>query len=493
MTVGAGIGAGLVAQTRLTALAGSTAPPGLPGIAMQQKGPLVNASAKTLAAGIRAKKVSSVELVQAYLDRIEEINPWLNAVINITAESALAEATKADAMLQQNKAVGPLHGVPMTLKDSLDTTGVVTTWSVPERSDHVPVRDATVVARLKAAGAILLGKTNTPELTLSFETNSPIFGPTNNPYDVDRTAGGSSGGAAAIVAAGGSAFDIGSDTGGSVRVPSHCCGVTGIRPTSGRVPRTGNAIGPGGLVDSLTSIGPIARYVEDLALILPLISGPDPLDPATVPMPAGLPSGVELSRLRGVFHTDNGIRTPDAETVAAVLATVKALQQAGVSFEEVRPPGIEETMQIFMELMNWDGGAWRNQLLYPTGGPPSAQNSQEAEKSISAKSVTRMIQRWDRYRSRMLAFFAPYDLLICATNALPAMPHGSSQDNLDAFSYTIAYSLTDWPAAVVRAATSPQGLPIGVQIVAHPWREEVVLAAAQLVESELGGWQPPAI
>jgi amidase len=202
---------------------------------------------------------------------------------------------------------------------------------------------------------------------------------------------------------------------------------------------------------------------------------------------------VELSRLRGVFHTDNGIHSPDAETAAAVLATVKALEQVGVRFEQLRPPGIEETMQIFMQLMNWDGGAWRNQLLHPTGGPPSARNSQEAEKNISAKSVTHMIRRWDHYRSRMLDFFTPYDLLICPTNALPAMPHGSSQDNLDAFSYTIAYSLTDWPAAVVRAGTSPEGLPIGVQIVAQPWREEVALAAAQFVESELGGWQPPAI
>ena len=152
MAVGAGIGAGLLAQTRHKALADSAATQDLPGKAMQDKDLLVNASAKALAAGIRAKKVSSVELVQAYLDRIEEINPWLNAVINLTAESALAEAAKADVMLQQNKAVGPLHGVPMTLKDSLDTSGVVTTWSVPERSEHVPVRDATVVARLKAAG-----------------------------------------------------------------------------------------------------------------------------------------------------------------------------------------------------------------------------------------------------------------------------------------------------------------------------------------------------
>ena len=493
LTEGAGLAACLVGSIGNSSLADPAKSPNSSGAVRSEGGELVDTSVRALAAAIRAKKLSSFELVQAYLDRIEEVNPWLNAVVNLTAESALTEARKADTMLMQGKITGPLHGVPMTLKDSLNTAGVVTTWSVPGRSGYLPSRDATVVARLKGAGAILLGKTNTPELTLSFETNSPLFGPTNNPYDVDRTAGGSSGGAAAIVAASGSAFDIGSDTGGSVRVPSHCCGVAGIRPTSGRVPRTGNAIGPGGLLDSLTSIGPIARYVEDLSLILSVISGPDPCDPATVPMPIELSTRTSVKTLRGTFHTDNGISAPDQETVAAVVKAVRVLERAGMQFEELRPPGIGETMEVFMDLMNWDGGAWRNHLLKQAGSEAAERQAARGKQNLSAEHLIGMIDRWDRYRARMLGFLAPYDLLICPANARPAMRHGSSQDNLDAFSHTIAYSLTDWPAAVVRAATSPQGLPIGIQCVAQPWREDIALAAARQIESEIGGWQSPSI
>ena len=462
-----------------------------PGNNIVNNADLIDASVQTLTQGIRAKKFSSVELVQAYLNRIEEVNPWLNAVVRTTAESAILQARNADAMLMQGKVLGPLHGIPMTVKDSLNTAGVTTTWSVKARSDFIPDTDATVVARLKSAGAILLGKTNTPELTLSFETNSPVFGPTNNPYGFDRTAGGSSGGAAAIVAASGAAFDIGSDTGGSVRVPCHCCGVTGIRPTSGRVPRSGNAIGPGGLLDSLTTIGPIARYVEDLKLILPLISGPDALDPAIVPMPKTTLAGMSLQGMRGTFYTDNGIRSPDKETAAAVQSVVSVLSQAGVQFDEARPPGIEQTLDLFVELMNWDKGLkWRQMIEQPGGGVYSQSSRDE---NLSAKRVIHMIDQWDRFRASMLAFMNPFDLLISPTNALPAMPHGQSQDNLDAFSYTMTYSLTGWPSAVVRAATSPDGLPIGIQVVAKPWREDVVLLAAAHIEHELGGWESPSL
>ena len=453
---------------------------------------LIDLSVKTLAEELRTKKISSVELVQTYLNRIDEVNPWLNAVIHTTAESALADARNADAMLMRGMSLGPLHGIPMTVKDSLNTAGVITTWSVPSRSDVIPDNDATVVARLKAAGAILLGKTNTPELTLSFETNSPIFGPTNNPYDVDRTAGGSSGGSAAIVAASGSPFDIGSDTGGSVRVPCHCCGVTGIRPTSGRVPRTGNAIGPGGPIDSLTTIGPITRYVEDLELILPLISGPDARDPSIVSMPETTLTNINLKGLRGAFHTDNGIRSPDDETTTAVHTAVKTLMKAGVRFEEVRPPGIEETMELFVDLMNW-GYVWRAHLLEPPISGTTSNPQPNIATDLSAKHINHLIHRWDRFRARMLAFIAPIDFLVCPTNALPAMTHGQSQDNLDAFSYTMTYSLTGWPAAVVRAATSPMGLPISIQIVAQPWHENIVLSAASQIERELGGWVRPSL
>src|SRR5262245_19756015 len=233
---------------------------------------LIYQPATLLAEAIRCKEVSAVEVLEACLQRIEAVNPKLNAVVHLAADSARAQAQHADAALARGDSNGPLHGVPMTIKDSLDTAGVISTGGTKGRASYVPTADATVVARLRAAGAILLGKTNTPELTLSFETDNLLYGRTNNPYDLARTPGGSSGGAAAIIAAGGSPFDIGSDTAASIRWPAHCCGIAGIKPTAGRVPRTGHIIPFGlGARDMLTQNGPMARFVEDLSLILPII------------------------------------------------------------------------------------------------------------------------------------------------------------------------------------------------------------------------------
>ncbi|MFQ5790870.1 MAG: amidase, partial [Acidobacteriota bacterium] len=220
-------------RTRRKQPAPSTGPP---------SDPLVFSSAASLARAIRGKKVSSEEVVRACLARIEVVNPHLNAVVTLVAEASLARAREADAALARGELQGPLHGVPMTIKDSLDTAGVITTGGTRGRASFVPTEDATVVARLRAAGAVLLGKTNTPELTLSFETDNDVYGRTNNPYDLTRTPGGSSGGAAAILAAGGSPLDLGSDTGGSIRLPCHFCGIVGMKPTGGRVPRTGHII-----------------------------------------------------------------------------------------------------------------------------------------------------------------------------------------------------------------------------------------------------------
>src|SRR5262245_57980307 len=232
---------------------------------------LIYASATALAQAIRSKKVSSEEVVNAYLQRIEAVNPQLNAVVQLTADTALKQAREADAALARGDSKGPLHGVPMTIKDSFDTAGVISTGGTKGRALFLPSQDAAAVARLRQAGAILMGKTNTPELTLSFETDNLIYGRTNNPYDLSRTPGGSSGGAAAIIAAGGSPLDLGSDLGGSIRLPSHFCGIAGIKPTSGRVPRTGHIpsfdIGP---LEAWMQVGPMARFVEDLILTLPI-------------------------------------------------------------------------------------------------------------------------------------------------------------------------------------------------------------------------------
>lgn len=457
------------------------------------------ASATAIAQAIRDRQVSALEVVEAHLRRIEAVNPALNAVVQVVAARARLEAQAADQALARGDLRGPLHGVPMTIKDSLDTAGVISTGGTKGRAALVPDQDATVVARLRAAGAILLGKTNTPELTLSGETDNLVYGRTNNPYDLERTPGGSSGGAGAIIASGGSPFDIGSDTGGSIRLPAHFCGIAGLKPTSGRVPRTGHIVPFGmGAVDALTQLGPMARTVADLCLILPIIAGVDWQDPAIVPMPLGDPQAVPIAGLRVAMHTDNGIMAPTPETAAAVRAAAVALQEAGAHVEEERPAVLERTADLANSLSGGDGRAWVRRLLRHAGTveihPLLRQRFDEA-RALDVAEFTAVLEEVDRFRSAMLAFMEQYDVILCPTCAYPAPPHGllMTEAMRKGTSYTGAYNLTGWPGAVVRGGTSPEGLPIGVQVVARPWREDVALAVAQHLESVLGGWQPPAL
>jgi amidase len=460
---------------------------------------VIYASATALAQAIRAKEISSAEVVQAYLQRIEAVNPRLNAVVQLCAETAQAEAQAADAALARGQIMGPLHGVPMTIKDSLDTAGVITTGGTMGRATYVPAQDATVVARLRQAGAILLGKTNTPELTLAGETDNLIYGRTNNPYDLTRTPGGSSGGAAAIVAAGGAPFDIGSDTAASIRWPAHCCGIAGLKPTAGRVPRTGHIIPFGlGARDLLTQNGPMARYVEDLSLMLPIIAGPDWQDPAVVPVPLGDPAGAGLTRLRVAMHTDNGILSPTAAIQDTVRRAAQALTEAGTIVEEACPPALERSHTLASALAAGDGRAWVRRLLAKAGTtevhPWLAANLAQSQ-DMSVAAFTELLEDLDQFRSTMLTFMERYDVILCPVNAWPALPHDTWRDAFrqGAYSYTQAYNLTGWPGAVVRGGTSPEGLPIGVQLVARPWREDMALAVAQSLEGALGGWQRPPL
>ena len=453
------------------------------------KEPLINSSASSLAQAIQEKQVSSTEVVQACLDRIADVNPALNAVVQ-QSPGAMEEAREADEALARGELRGPLHGVPMVIKDSLDTQGVISTGGTKGRESFVPAEDATVVRCLKEAGAILLGKTNTPELTLSFETNNLVYGRTNNPWDISRTSGGSSGGAAAIVSAAGAPFDIGSDFGGSIRLPSHFCGIAGLKPSAGRVPRTGHIYPFGGVQDSFQQLGPLARYVEDLALILPLIAGPDFIDPGVVAMPLGDPKAVGLGSLRIGFHTDNGIRTPTAETQSTVRAAAGALMAVSRLVEESRPPGVEDSFEIGWPMYRFDGGATVRRLLRQAGTTETSLGADRGP-AMSAEELDQALANVYELRSRMLSYFMDYDAFFCPVNAHPAVPHGSV--DLPDYSYTMTYNVTGWPGAVVRGGTSPEGLPIGVQIVGPPGREDVVLAVAAFVEQELGGWQPPAI
>ena len=385
--------------------------------------------------------------------------------------------------------------MPITLKDNLDTEGVRSTGATRGRANFVPQQDATVVARIRAAGAILLGKSNTPELTLSFETDSPLLGRTSNPYDLTRNSGGSSGGAAAIIAAGGAALDLGSDTGGSIRVPSHMCGTAGICPTSGRVPRTGHIIPPGGLTDAFTTIGPMARRVDDLILTLPLISGMDFRDPAIVPMPLGDPQAVDLKSLRIATYDDNGIRSASADVAETTRKAARALADAGCTVHADRPAAMARTAQIYFNLTIADW-AWTIQNLldaygtHDTESPLAGFVQEMRAHPPTAQEISTYVVEWDAFRSEMLAFMQAYDAIICPPCAFVAQPHRASEGpgNSGAFTYTETFNLTGWPGAVVRCGTSAEGLPIGVQIVARPWREDVALAIAKHLETVFGGY-----
>lgn len=460
---------------------------------------IIFASASSIAQAIKDKEVSAVEVVEAHLRRIDAVNQSLNAVVRLCAERALDEARDADAALAGGATLRPLHGVPMTLKDSLDTEGVVTTGGTLGKASFVPAEDSTVAARLRAAGAILLGKTNTPELTMAGETDNLVYGRTNNPYRQDRMPGGSSGGAAAIIAAGGSPLDIGSDTGGSVRLPAHFCGIAGLKPNSRRVPRTGHIVPYGmGAIDALTQNGPLSRFVEDLALTLPLIAGPDWRDPAIVPAPLGDPRDVKIGDLRIAMHTDTGLMTPTAETQEAVRKAARALEEQVLVVDERRPEALKMIVEISAKLNGGDGRAWARRLLHKAGTTqmsPSLERWFKTAKPIPIEEFTATLERLDEYRSRMLGFMRDYDAILCPAAAIPACRHGESfdEENRLAFSYCGAYNMTGWPGVVVRGGTSDDGLPIGVQVVARPWREDVALALAQRLESALGGWQKPEL
>lgn len=466
---------------------------------------LLFASATRLARAIRNKEISSTELVNACLQRIEAVNPSLNAVVQLAADSALKQARAADESLARGQINGPLHGVPITLKDNIEAAGIICTGGTQGRADYIPQKDATVVARLRAAGAIVLGKTNLPEFCQAYESDNVLYGRTNNPYNLAHTSGGSSGGEAAIIAAGGSPLGLGTDGGGSLRWPAHCCGIASIKPTTGRMARTGHVPSPGGLLDSFWQGGPLSRYVEDLYLGLKIISGVDWHDPAVVPMPLLNPDEVNLKALRLAVHTDNGIVSPTPETEAAVKAAASALAETGLAVVEERPPVIDQTHEIYYGLLCADGGAGMEGLLQRCGTTrphPFMQRLQAVRKAraLTTAQLTALVFWLDTFRSAMLSFMENYDVILCPVSSHPAVAHGATfapEEELPGyapiFSYTMTYNMTGWPGVVVRVGTSPEGLPIGVQIVARPWREDVALAVARQLETAFGGWQRPPL
>ena len=445
-----------------------------------------------VAGAIQRRELSSREVVDAQLRRIDEVNPRLNAVVTL-ADDALDQADVADAELDRGAVRGPLHGVPITLKDSIDTAGLRTTAGTAGWRDRIPERDATVAARLKAAGVIVIGKTNTPEFTWSDRTDNDVFGRTNNPWDLERSPGGSSGGSAAIVAAGGSPLDIGSDTADSIRIPSHYCGVAGIKPTQGRVSRFGHNPAFHGIVGSWTQLGPIARSVDDLVLALSIIAGPDGEDPHLQPIELRDPTNVASRDVRVAFFTDNGIRTPTPATIETVRSAARALADDGATVSERLPPGIVELAQLWWPIILADGHAWLRRLITAAGTPGTGWYTWlDDEPPVPSAELTAMLERVDVARAALTRFMHDVDVIVSPAGPLPPFRHDEAHTENNADSYCEAHNVSGYPSVVVPGGVA-DGFPIGVQVVARPWREDQAFAAAKVIERALGGWQPPPI
>ena len=451
-----------------------------------------------MAKAIRAREISSVELMTQHIAWIAKVNPAINAVVELLADSALEAARQADAKLATGAPCGPLHGVPISIKDSIDVQGTKCTAGTLGRKHATPAeRDATLVERLRAAGAIPLAKTNLPDLLWAFETDNFIYGRSNNPYDLARTPGGSSGGESALIAACGSPLGLGSDAAGSVRLPSAFCGIAGIKPTSGRLPRTGHVPPSGGWIEAIWQIGPMARYTEDLVLAMRLLAAEDDADFTSPPVPL-LPS--ELSRkTRIAFFTYNGFARCSPEIEAAIYRCAAFLVRSGMNVEERTPPGLDQAYDLEMSLLGADGGQGIDDYLHEAG---TAQvhpitlngflNRMRPYRADACELAARWDQ-WDKYRAAMRRFFEQYDAIICPVYTQPALKHGDSvkPGNFEGFSYTMAWNVAGAPAATVRCAETHDGLPINAQVVTKPWRDLLALDICQSLENEFGGWKAP--
>jgi amidase len=441
---------------------------------------------------IREGAVSAAELVGAYLARIDEVNPKLNAAVEILRDSALRAAAEVDRRRAAGEPMRPLEGVPFSIKDSIEVAGTVcSAGTLGLQHAESSKEDATLVARLRDAGAIPIARTNLPDLLFAFESDNLIFGRTNNPYDLTRSSGGSSGGEAALIAAGGSPFGLGSDAAGSVRLPAHYCGIASLKPTSGRLARTGHVPAAGGWLEMVWQIGPMARRVEDLWTMMPILLGMDGRDRTVVPMPYGDPAQVPLRDLRVAYFTDNGIVPADADTKTVVEAAAKALAAEVRFVEECRPPRIEESYDLEMKMIGPDGGDGLREYLKDIGSVPTHPLLEGWLGKLEPfrTDIKGFGDYWaslDKFRQAIYEFGSRFDAIVSPVASQPAVAHGKSIDDdvFRGFSYTMTHNLTGWPAVVVRCGTSKGGLPIGVQIAANPWREDIVLAIARLLEMD---------
>jgi Asp-tRNA(Asn)/Glu-tRNA(Gln) amidotransferase A subunit family amidase len=463
-------------------------------------------SAVSMAEQIRQKKLSPVELVEAHLARIEKLNPKLNAFVQVDGDGARRHARAAEDAVAHGDKIGPLHGVPVSIKSSMEVEGMRCESGTKLRAGFVATQDAPLVSRLRRAGAIILGTTNTPELLMAWETDNLLYGRTNNPWDLSRTPGGSSGGEAAAIASGCSAGGVGSDGGGSIRVPAHFSGICGLKLTPGRIPATGHfptSIGPFAL---LGVVGPMGRTIEDLKVLFEVMQGPDDGDPSSAPVPVRWPQRDDLKKFRIGYFEDDG-RTPvTAETRAAVRTAAEALTRAGFRVEPFRPEGLEQAQRLWWQFFGIAGGMLLGPMTKGREADLSPMLKQfsswvAAEPSHTGQTLLDTWIKRDVLRMEFFSQMREYPILLCPVAAVPAFRHGERSWNidgqiveyLDAWSYAEWFNLLGTPAAAVPVGRSSEGLPIGVQIIARPWEEELVLAVAGELEAQLGEWQGPDI
>ncbi|SCF45887.1 amidase [Micromonospora mirobrigensis] len=477
-------------------------------------------SASELAAAIRAGDLSATDVVRAYLDRIDRLNPTINALVTVDVDGALSRARQADAALAAGDLWGPLHGVPFTVKDSFETAGIRTTSSYRPLADHIPDRDATAVERLRQAGAIVLGKTNMPELERDVQSMSPLFGTARNPWDLARTPGGSTGGGAAAVSAGLTALELGSDTAGSVRIPAHYTGVYALKPTEHRVslagkipPRTDRPRG----MRHLSVAGVIARSVDDLVLWLTITEGLDPRDPDTAPpAPPNPRSRPAVSRL-ALIESFPGVPV-DVATRAALAALADRLSSSGVTVERVAPDiDWTEALVTYAEMWGAECGLGLPGAVR-TLAPVAALVTPRRE--IVARAIVRgmrfdmsgyaaALTRRDTLIRTFDAFLSRYDALLLPVTSGPAFTHrrpgllrqpdpievdGQSVPyDLATLGYTAPLNALGNPVVVMPLPRPAGSLPIGVQVVGRRWDDHHLLAVASALSATTGPFVPPAM
>jgi amidase len=450
---------------------------------------------------LRRRRFSVAELAEAHIQQIERLNPKLNALIDFDAERVRAQSRQLDTAPEPR---GPLHGLPVTIKSSISTAGYRCEIGSLLHKGEVPVEDAVVVARLRAAGALILGTTNCPEFLMAYETANLLHGRTRNPWDLERSPGGSSGGESAAIAAGMSAAGLGSDSGGSVRVPAHFTGICSLKPTPGRIPGRGHLPPCVGPFSILGAIGPMARTIGDVALMFEALSGQDPDDPASPPVALRKPTSEQLREKEIGYFEDDGLVPVTQETRAAVNAAAQALRDAGFRVEPFRPRTLEQLRKLWWKFFVQCGAMFYEPEIRGKRGRLSPIFSEflgiaEAAGPLSATDLLNAWAELDLLRAKTLIEMSEYPVLLCPVASIPAFRHddrswmidGTQVEYLDAVRHTQWFNVLAAPAAVVPVGRSPEGLPIGVQIVARPFEDETALGVAAVVDSAFGFRPPP--